>query len=236
MHSHDCWEIILNLDGSGTEVTDIDEFKFSSGDIFVCPPGMNHSKVSTGCFRDVYAMIEGNEELEHLSRLRFVDNELGFFRQLMLMLHQFFHDQNAGCSNITCTLCDSLVEMLVSWDGRDRFSAPTTALKRTIIEKFSDPAFSLTDQMDAMYLSRDHIRRCFKKEVGISPQAYLTRIRIEQARRILAGLHKSHLSIGDVALMVGFYDSQYFCKVFKKMTGVCPTHYAEDINNYAGER
>jgi signal transduction histidine kinase/DNA-binding response OmpR family regulator len=71
-------------------------------------------------------------------------------------------------------------------------------------------------------LSEQHLIRCFRKEVGITPIDYLKRYRIRQAKTLLEAGEKS---ITEVALEVGFSDGSYFARVFRGEVGVSPSAY-----------
>ena len=45
-HSHDCYEVILNTEGTGTAVIGGAEYPFSPGTIHIIPPNTPHSKRS----------------------------------------------------------------------------------------------------------------------------------------------------------------------------------------------
>lgn len=57
---------------------------------------------------------------------------------------------------------------------------------------------------------------------GQSPKAYLSELRIRQACTLMK---KSDISITAIAASVGFENSLYFSKVFKKIKGITPTEY-----------
>ena len=71
-------------------------------------------------------------------------------------------------------------------------------------------------------LSDDYLTSCFRKELGLTPVAYLNRYRVQQARHLLKNTHKS---ITEIALDVGFSGSSYFNRVFRRETGVTPEAY-----------
>lgn len=73
--------------------------------------------------------------------------------------------------------------------------------------------------------SPNFFSKIFKKEVGITPFAYLQQIRINEAKLLLA----RGLPVKDVAKMVGYSDALYFGKVFKKQIGVSPAVYKKNI-------
>lgn len=60
----------------------------------------------------------------------------------------------------------------------------------------------------------------FSRHMGEGFSEYLNRIRIEQACRIL---REQDVSIAQVSDEVGYSDSSYFCRVFKKVTGDTPS-------------
>jgi YesN/AraC family two-component response regulator len=62
--------------------------------------------------------------------------------------------------------------------------------------------------------------RCFKKEIGITLQEYLVRLRIREALRLL---DNPNASITDIAFTVGFNDTSYFSRTFKKYMNYSPS-------------
>ena len=56
--------------------------------------------------------------------------------------------------------------------------------------------------------------------MGITPVAYVNRYRIRQARALLEDTDRN---ITEVALKVGFSNSSYFGRVFRREEGVSPT-------------
>ena len=70
-----------------------------------------------------------------------------------------------------------------------------------------------------------YISRIFKRQKGLSPNEFLPQYRIEIAKRHLR--EQPDLKIRELAWMVGFKDSYYFSKIFKKETGVWPSEYVK---------
>lgn len=71
-------------------------------------------------------------------------------------------------------------------------------------------------------VNADYLTRCFHKETGITLVTYLNRYRINQAKILLAAGEKS---VAEVAMTVGFSDSNYFSQVFRRETGMSPNEY-----------
>jgi AraC-like DNA-binding protein len=70
-------------------------------------------------------------------------------------------------------------------------------------------------------LSRYHFLRAFRREVGVTPHAYLTHRRIAAAKLFLAGAEP----LSEVARACGFYDQSHFSRAFKGCTGLTPGQY-----------
>lgn len=71
-------------------------------------------------------------------------------------------------------------------------------------------------------ISSDYLSVCFRTEVGMAPIAYLNRYRINQAKGLLK---RSDKSITEIAVSVGFSNSNYFGRVFRQQVGVTPEAY-----------
>ncbi|MCH3127484.1 helix-turn-helix transcriptional regulator, partial [Listeria monocytogenes] len=73
----------------------------------------------------------------------------------------------------------------------------------------------------------DHVRRRFKKATGQTPGEYLAELRMDYAKKLIAGNQTLHYSIAEIGMMSGYYDSHYFSRVFKKKNGMTPSEFME---------
>jgi AraC-like DNA-binding protein len=107
------------------------------------------------------------------------------------------------------------------------FSAQAQRLVRQamayIHEHYAD-SISRSDLAGHVALSEDYLTACFRQELGVTPITYINRYRIHQAKQLLADPGKS---ITDVALEVGFSDSGYFSRVFRREVGTSPEAYRQ---------
>ncbi|KQR73843.1 AraC family transcriptional regulator [Burkholderia sp. Leaf177] len=81
---------------------------------------------------------------------------------------------------------------------------------------------SLDDLAALCGLERFHFLKLFKQTAGMTPHAWLVRLRVERAAIIL---HRTSRSIADVAQDVGFYDQSHFNRAFRRAFGVAPSRY-----------
>ncbi|MGC9356799.1 MAG: substrate-binding domain-containing protein [Anaerolineae bacterium] len=136
---------------------------------------------------------------------------------------------NRGVATVLSKGVFSLEETLAHVDTvleRSReLSAETQRLVRQamayIHEHYADQ-ISRTDLAQYVALSEDYLTFCFRKELGVTPITYLNRFRVNQAKDLLVHTNKS---ITEIALDVGFSDSSYFSRVFRREVGLSPTDY-----------
>ncbi len=72
-------------------------------------------------------------------------------------------------------------------------------------------------------MGETYYRSIFISVFSIPPTKYIQSYRIEKAKELLVN---SQGAVEDIATMVGFSNSSYFCKVFKQTTGLTPTEFA----------
>ncbi len=75
---------------------------------------------------------------------------------------------------------------------------------------------------DKFYISKYHLCRYFKKNLGIPLVSYLNTVKIRHACTMI---RSGSVKLTEVAMQCGFNSSSYFCKVFKKETGISPAEY-----------
>ncbi len=63
----------------------------------------------------------------------------------------------------------------------------------------------------------------FRKQTGMSPIQFLLELRVHKAKELLA--HQTDLPVSHIADAVGYRDSFYFSRLFKKVTSYSPTEY-----------
>jgi len=83
---------------------------------------------------------------------------------------------------------------------------------------------SLDEVSQAVNISPYYFSKIFKEEVGEGFVEYLTGLRMEKAKELLAS---TEYSMKEICAMSGYADPNYFSRIFKKNTGVTPTEYKQ---------
>jgi len=90
---------------------------------------------------------------------------------------------------------------------------------RMIEREASSSEFSVSLIAPRLNVSGTYLRKKFQEKYGMSPQQYLTEVRIELARSLLK---TKYFSVKEVARRCGFENEKYFSTVFKEKVGISP--------------
>lgn len=90
-----------------------------------------------------------------------------------------------------------------------------------IEENYAEP-LSLTKVADHFHFNSSYLSSYFSTHHNEGFNEYLNRVRIKKAMELLKN---NSLSISDISWMVGYSSHSYFCKVFKKITGMSPSEF-----------
>jgi len=105
-------------------------------------------------------------------------------------------------------------------------STPTVeAVVQDLTLSFNEPELSVSNILEKTGYSKDHIRRKFIDERGVSPVEYLTSLRVAHAKKLLRKQKELNLPISEIGTLCGYYDPRYFARIFKKETGLTPSEY-----------
>lgn len=94
-----------------------------------------------------------------------------------------------------------------------------------IDEYFAKP-LNLETVSGEFLISSGHLSRLFKTKINVTFVNYLNSVRITKVKHLLL---TTNLRINEVANLCGYFDINYFTKVFKKSTGMTPSFFK---NNY----
>lgn len=119
-----------------------------------------------------------------------------------------------------------LLERLTGDELRDRAgdAAADSLVARSIDymkSNFKEPV-DRNRLAEFLALSPSYYSTMFRKRTGYSPIQYLTKIRLDEAKRLL---RSTRLTVAEVAAETGFADSFYFARVFAGETGLSPSEF-----------
>jgi AraC family transcriptional regulator len=99
---------------------------------------------------------------------------------------------------------------------------------REFLYASQDQAVRLEDASRAACLSPYHLHRAFRQAFGETPHNFLTRVRLDRARRLLS---TTQLTITEVCLGCGFESPGSFSTLFRKKFGRSPREFRRAATN-----
>ena len=94
-----------------------------------------------------------------------------------------------------------------------------------LIDESDTPPPNVETLAEAANLSPRHFTRRFRREMGVSPQKYITAYRLDRARQLLLS---QQLAIHEVAETMGFPSLAAFSRWFHHYAGVTPSAFVSD--------
>ncbi|WP_182866608.1 helix-turn-helix domain-containing protein [Rhodopirellula sp. JC639] len=252
LHCHEFSEIVIITGGAGLHITGEDSYELKTGDTFVIGGDRPHDYLNMDQLSLINILFDPTElpmmlgDLQSLSgyhalftlepawrrrhqftsRLQLNPAEIGEALRLVDKLDNELAARRPGFGTMAIASMLELVTFLSRCYGATRNSSSKSLIRiaETIshMQRNSAQAISLDELVDISGMSRTNYIRMFESAMGASPIRYLIGLRIEEARRLLRSTDRS---ITDIALDVGFSDSNYFSRQFRKATGHSPREY-----------
>ena len=159
------------------------------------------------------AAVEGGASLEQLTLLN-----VNCINQLM----------DAGDSQqVTWWLLDTLDQFMDNMlESQSTMNARVINKACDYIEKNCHKNLSLEEVAQTVHLSPFYFSRLFKTEQGSNFVEFLTKSRINRAKRLLQNPERT---VARIALEAGYQDPSYFCRVFRQEVGLTPNQYRNEL-------
>lgn len=120
---------------------------------------------------------------------------------------------------------DSMRE-LIRFTTADAASAPARTEKNVVEQVIAYVQANLWDELyveeiaNQIHMNSDYLTRLFKKSTGLSIKSYIIRQKMEAARNLL---RSTSLSVGNVAVRLGYKNFSHFSAAYKREFGISPT-------------
>ena len=233
----DIWYVAY---GSGEVLTDGKWVAFAAGDLITLRPGSTYEREKAGpepfqiYFAHVLPFGRDDRGLNaFLSEVWPVQMSLLHRPEFVNLFERLFEayatrpsHHSLSVKGLTFQLLDILFRELRQTGARPPAGrAHVNVLRaRSVIEANYATALTLDDIAKDCGLSTSHLRALFRGQFGVSPIEYLLRVRIREAKLLLARGER----MKEVASRTGFSSQHYFCRQFRKRTGMTPTEFMQE--------
>lgn len=242
LHYHHAMEFIVTLKGKQHFVVENKLYTLYGGDIFMTVPDEPHSGANfpqtvsefvwfefdlSSCKNFLglpprYSQFVYDQLIHYDSRIR-----KAYTKDLPLLKDAFFflasddiQKQLLGYEHFVHFVVNNLchVNNLGNLIYNDTsISEATTYISAHLLEDLNIDKIA-----EHVNLSPSRFKAKFKEQVGITPHAYITLLRIDTAKILLKN---PDYSVTQVAYLLNFSSSNHFATVFKKHTGYTPTEF-----------
>lgn len=151
--------------------------------------------------------------------------------------------ENGAASNHIFTLNNQFMESVDTYHSTDELCYAMIEILTAFMECMFPPAMensrivrdamnyisahfsesvTLQDMAEHLHLNPSYFSRIFKRSSGFTFKEYLTKVRVEEAKRLL---RNTDYPLLDIAIGVGFDNQSYFTSVFRRLTGLTPKQY-----------
>ena len=251
-HSHRFTELVIVLSGKGVQQANGFRHEVSGGDVWVIPTGGTHCYLECDKlslvnilfdldklpipFMDMH-LLPGFHELFPDAEKFFLEAKpypgYRLSESLLKELKPFIEEMLAECKNFTPGRNYRLLSLFMMIVGKLICNYPQPAVQLSgnlfpayqlsevigFLNREYRNKITLHDILKRIPMSRSTLNRNFIKAFGMSPIQYLNKIRLDHAAQMLTS---TDLSIGEIAQLSGFDDSNYFTRIFHKKYGTTP--------------
>ncbi|WP_206853861.1 response regulator [Candidatus Enterococcus mangumiae] len=185
-------------------------------------------KMVTDFFEQFQRAVMTPEDIRHLSFLLFMDIQREFVR---LEDDEYLHGiQQINQAKSVQDLHHLLLALLKEQQNQKKYSLNVEKVLGILHEHYHEP-LTLKEVSEDLHLNVMYLGQLFKKETKKSFSSYLNHLRMEQAKWLL--LH-SNQNINEISNEIGYNNTTYFSKLFKKIVGQSPTEYRENQGKSEG--
>jgi len=223
------YNIVIVLDGKAKYIIGKNEINVTKNDIIIFSPGIPRAGYSDKS--DPWEFITINFNLQaNESGKNYFDKDYIIFHGLGASQRGRFQDIAylwEGKNPLYSVKCKALISDILYDVIRNTLPHRKTPHMqeledaRTYIQANFRNKISIDALAARIGLSTSYFRKLFTELYGQSPQQYLISLRINTAYDLL---QSGEVNVSEAALLSGFDDIYYFSTLFKKQTGISPSH------------
>ena len=223
IHTHQYWELILNLTGTHKTYLGNEIKLITPGNVLIVPPGVPHNgepdiPQERVPYTDIYIAVD---RLDYDAQF-IVHDQDGCLSELFEMTRKVVTEGEYNWQNIAHSLVRTILQFIDKYREQVWKHSFVADFKNFLYCHLSDTGLDVTAEIKKTGYNPDYFRRSFVAELGMTSLEYLTKLRIEEAEKLLS---QTFLPICEVAIQCGFSDSFYFSRRFKQLTGSTPREY-----------
>lgn len=253
-HMHNSCEILFVEEGNAVYRIDNVEYQLGANDIFITGPMSPHQRTITtvpfiryglsflpSFIRSIpkvneYISIFQTPSKEEFVKLKNIDNQI--FEEFIQLIHRLRKETTqdlayssdmmaANLQHLTVLLARLLKYESIAIVPSDAYE--TMVELKNYVELNYYELINLKELSKRFFLQPSTISTNFKKYFGLNINNYINTVRVSNAVRII---EQKHISIRELAFLVGYSNENTFIRQFNKVMGVTPLQYRKRHLDY----
>lgn len=260
VHTHDFSELVIILEGTGDHIVNGKTFKISSGDIFVLKNDDQHSFENTKNLKIcniVYhenIMIYPKDDLNNIpgylllfhfnkkqkssdynSTIHINAEQLNEIENIIYKLVNEYDKKGLGYISVLKTYFKLLIIHISNYYQQNKNYRNNSHYRLAKVISFIEENFTksltLKEMSKMANMSNSNFAKVFKEKMLCSPLNYVISCRLKKSCDLIS---KTDFSMTEISGLVGFEDSNYFSRQFKKHFGISPLQFKRLHENKSG--
>ena len=243
-HTHPSYMFILMFDDVTQIIINCETIPAQYGKVFALEPNIEHHEVySNNTPKYIAVMIDSHFFKTQLSDYNInYDNkiEYGYYEpssSLINLLKKFMIESSSNIPGsgkimeaLSLEICHNLIRSIINISVEQDTISDRLEVSQaiTFIHTHIDEKITVNQIAQEVNMSASHFSRIFKREMGLSPLAYLLNTRLDRVKKLLVSSNKT---ITQIALESGFNSSAYLATAFMKKYNMSPSSYKRKLNS-----
>lgn len=230
-HQHDSWELIYCTSGEGVlQFENGAAIHYQKGEVVAIPPNERHMNSSHRGFTNIYIRMAA-PSFSDRTAFRVSDDDARHLQEAFFQARYYYLADIHRRELVLAALGELIVSYLIVYRCNSEFSEPVEKIRNLILHNYASSDFALDEAIRALPFHYDYLRKLFRKEMGITPLEYLTKLRMKKAEVMLGAMWNKDYSVAEIAQICGYDDALYFSRVFKKYFGCSPSVFTKNYYN-----
>ncbi len=205
---------------------------FTAYDLMFTPDFLDTSLIRAGDFNEMcssflfYSLFPEEESIG--PDVHLAGSSYGIFGELFNKIYLEYTGRQKGyCELVRAYIIELIIKLFRKLESSARGKIPlrqkeavTAAL--TYLRESYHTHITLDELATHIFLSKDYLNRIFREATGLPVNAFLQKLRVEEACRLLSTTDRT---VVDIATACGFSDSKSFYSTFKRIMHTTPGEY-----------
>lgn len=223
LHSHESFCLGAVLDGTALFTINGLSKLLTKGEVFLIPPDTGVI-IKTESFYNYLTICIKHPLKEKLNDLTFSNFyvKLNQLDDILVPVNKFIENQK---EDQLLNSCLNLLNEAIDFSSKKAQKSEQVIKICNYIKKSALEKLIIDDLAETFFISKYHLIRMFKKEMGVTPYQYHVQ---EKMRLIKQELIKKQSQVS-IAIESGLSDQSHLCKLFKSQMGISPLDYKKNM-------